>query len=299
AVRLKPEIDQIVAKNQGISWIWAGYIKEQNETSNRYTWLYSLLILTLFALLAIPFKSLLQPFIVLLAVPFGVIGAYAGHVILNITPSYLSIFGIMALTGVVVNDSLVLVDFINQKRREGMDIEEAVRISGVRRFRPIFLTSITTFAGLMPLMFDRAIHAQFLKPMAVSLGFGILFATAITLLLIPTAYLALEDLDQTRIAFANHLNRLESLNPEAWPKDSLGNELEKALVILDKADEEFEQAVSHFGETRKDSLFSGQTGSFSGASSQGSFIGMIRNGFAFNLPIILLGSVAILIYHFK
>ena len=108
-----------------------------------------------------------------------------------------------------------------------------------------------------------------------------------------------EDLDQTRIAFANHLNRLESLNPEAWPKDSLGNELEKALVILDKADEEFEQAVSHFGETRKDSLFSGQTGSFSGASSQGSFIGMIRNGFAFNLPIILLGSVAILIYHFK
>ena len=108
-----------------------------------------------------------------------------------------------------------------------------------------------------------------------------------------------EDLDQTRIAFANHLNRLESLNPEAWPKDSLGNELEKALVILDKADEEFEQAVSHFGETRKDSLFSGQTGSFSGASSQGNFIGMIRNGFAFNLPIILLGSVAILIYHFK
>ncbi|MDB4492763.1 hypothetical protein N9200_01985 [Akkermansiaceae bacterium] len=108
-----------------------------------------------------------------------------------------------------------------------------------------------------------------------------------------------EDLDQTRIAFANHLNRLESLNPEAWPKDSLGNELEKALVILDKADEEFEQAVSHFGETRKDSLFSGQTGSFSGASSQGSFIGMVRNGFAFNLPIILLGSVAILIYHFK
>ena len=194
AERLGPEISQIVAKREDISWVWAGYVKEQRETDNRYTWLYSLLILSLFALLAIPFKSLLQPFIVLLAVPFGVIGAYAGHVILDITPSYLSIFGIMALTGVVVNDSLVLVDFINQKRREGMDVEEAVRISGVRRFRPIFLTSITTFAGLMPLMFDRAIHAQFLKPMAVSLGFGILFATAITLFLIPTAYLALEDL---------------------------------------------------------------------------------------------------------
>ena len=194
AERLGPKISQIVAQRQDISWVWAGYVKEQRETDNRYTWLYSLLILALFALLAIPFKSLLQPFIVLLAVPFGVIGAYAGHVILDITPSYLSIFGIMALTCVVVNDLLVLVDFINQKRREGMDIEEAVRISGVRRFRPIFLTSITTFAGLMPLMFDRAIHAQFLKPMAVSLGFGILFATAITLLLIPTAYLALEDL---------------------------------------------------------------------------------------------------------
>ena len=194
AERLSPQISEIVAKSSDLSWIWAGYIKEQRETSSRYTWLYGLLILTLYGLLAIPFKSLLQPFIVLLAVPFGVIGAYAGHILLDITPSYLSVFGIMALTGVVVNDSLVLVDFINQKRREGMDLHEAVRISGVRRFRPIFLTSITTFAGLMPLMFDRAIHAQFLKPMAVSLGFGILFATIITLFLIPTAYLALEDL---------------------------------------------------------------------------------------------------------
>ncbi len=194
AERLSPQISEIVAKSSDLSWIWAGYIKEQRETNSRYNWLYGLLILTLYGLLAIPFKSLLQPFIVLLAVPFGVIGAYAGHILLDITPSYLSIFGIMALTGVVVNDSLVLVDFINQKRREGMDLHEAVRISGVRRFRPIFLTSITTFAGLMPLMFDRAIHAQFLKPMAVSLGFGILFATIITLFLIPTAYLALEDL---------------------------------------------------------------------------------------------------------
>jgi multidrug efflux pump subunit AcrB len=194
AERLESEISEIVSKNQEISWVWAGYIKEQRETSSRYNWLYGLLILTLYGLLAIPFKSILQPFIVLLAVPFGVIGAYAGHVLLDITPSFLSVFGIMALTGVVVNDSLVLVDFINQKRREGMDVHEAVRISGVRRFRPIFLTSITTFAGLMPLMFDRAIHAQFLKPMAVSLGFGILFATLITLLLIPTAYLVLEDI---------------------------------------------------------------------------------------------------------
>jgi multidrug efflux pump subunit AcrB len=194
AERLEPEISAIVAKDPNLSWIWAGYVKEDRETGSRFTWLFGGLILILYALLAIPFKSILQPLIVLLAIPFGIIGAYVGHIILDITPSWLSVFGIMALTGVVVNDSLVLVDFINQKRREGMGLKEAVLISGVRRFRPIFLTSITTFAGLMPLMLDRAIHAQFLKPMAVSLGFGILFATAITLLLIPAAYLFLEDL---------------------------------------------------------------------------------------------------------
>jgi multidrug efflux pump subunit AcrB len=194
AERLEPEISALVAKDPNLSWIWSGYVKEDRETGNRFVWLYGGLIFTLYFLLAIPFKSMTQPLIVLLAVPFGVIGAYAGHIVLDITPSWLSVFGIMALTGVVVNDSLVLVDFINTKRREGMPIKEAVLISGVRRFRPIFLTSITTFAGLMPLMFDRAIHAQFLKPMAVSLGFGILFATAITLLLIPSAYLFLEDL---------------------------------------------------------------------------------------------------------
>jgi multidrug efflux pump subunit AcrB len=193
AERLEPQIAEIVAKDPRVSWVWAGYVKEDRETGSRFNWLFGGLMLVLYALLAIPFKSILQPLIVLLAVPFGIIGAYVGHIILDITPSWLSVFGIMALTGVVVNDSLVLVDFINQKRREGMDLKEAVLISGVRRFRPIFLTSITTFAGLMPLMFDRAIHAQFLKPMAVSLGFGILFATVITLFLIPAAYLLLED----------------------------------------------------------------------------------------------------------
>jgi multidrug efflux pump subunit AcrB len=193
AAELEPQINAIVDQDQEISWIWEGFIKEDRETGNRSVWLFGALIIALYALLAIPFKSLLQPLVVLLAIPFGVIGAYAGHMILDITPSWLSVFGIMALAGVVVNDSIVLVDFINQKRAEGMDLTEAVLNSGVRRFRPIFLTSITTFAGLMPLMFDKALHAQFLKPMAVSLGFGILFATFITLFLIPAAYLFLED----------------------------------------------------------------------------------------------------------
>ena len=194
ADELEPQINQIVNQSQKISWIWQGFIKEDRETGDRSTWLFAALILTLYALLAIPFRSLTQPLVVLLAVPFGIIGAYAGHMLLDLTPSWLSIFGIMALAGVVVNDSIVLVDFINQKREEGMPIRDAVLASGVRRFRPIFLTSITTFAGLMPLMFDNTIQAQFLKPMAVSLGFGILFATFITLLLIPCAYLLLTDI---------------------------------------------------------------------------------------------------------
>lgn len=108
-----------------------------------------------------------------------------------------------------------------------------------------------------------------------------------------------DDLDQTRVAFTSHLNRVESLNPEAWPKDALSIELEKALVILDKADDEFEQAASHFSETRKSGLFNGQTRSFLGSSAQGGFLNMIRNGFAFNLPVILLGSAAIVIYYLK
>ncbi|MDA7881635.1 efflux RND transporter permease subunit [Akkermansiaceae bacterium] len=193
ALELEPEINKIVARDPDLSWIWEGDIKENREADNRTNWLFACLVLTLYALLAIPFKSLLQPLIVLLAIPFGIIGAYGGHIIMDITPSWLSVFGILALAGVVVNDSLVLVDFINKKREEGLNLHEAVHASGVRRFRPIFLTSITTFAGLIPLMFDRAIHAQLLKPMAISLGYGILFATFITLLLIPAAYLMLED----------------------------------------------------------------------------------------------------------
>lgn len=194
AKELEPQIDEIVGRSASLSWVWGGYIKEDRETGNRYNWLFTALMLTLYALLAIPFRSLTQPLVVLLAVPFGIIGAYAGHYLMGVTPSWLSIFGILALAGVVVNDSLVLVDFINRRRDEGMDLTEAVMISGVKRFRPIFLTSVTTFVGLVPLMFDRALHAQFIKPMAISLGYGILFATIITLFLIPAAYLVLEDI---------------------------------------------------------------------------------------------------------
>jgi multidrug efflux pump subunit AcrB len=191
---LAPELDAIFNRHHNLSWRYSGYVADHEETKKRSIYGGFALFFALYALLAIPFRSLYQPLFVMLAVPFGAIGALFGHIILDITPSYLSVFGILALAGVVVNDSLVMVDFINQKVRAGEDLREAVIQSGTRRFRPIFLTSATTFSGLLPLMFDRSLQAQFLIPMAVSLAFGILFATTITLYLIPSAYLAAEEI---------------------------------------------------------------------------------------------------------
>jgi len=194
AESITPTLDDIIAANPGTSWRFDGALAETKENKQRIWVTGGLMLFVLFALLAIPFKSVTQPIFVLLAVPFGAVGAILGHVLLDITPSFLSFFGMLALAGVVVNDSLVMVDFTNVKRREGASAFDAVIHSGSARFRPILLTSLTTFAGLMPLIFERSIQAQFLVPMAVSLAFGIMFATFITLFLIPCAYLATEDI---------------------------------------------------------------------------------------------------------
>ena len=183
-----------VNRGNNLSYRFTGYIAE-HEASKKRTLVGGIaLMFALYALLAIPFKSLVQPVFVLLAVPFGIIGALLGHIIMDIVPSYLSVFGMLALAGVVVNDSLVMVDFINCRRAEGVSLKDAILTAGGARFRPIMLTSLTTFAGLMPLIFERSIQAQFLIPMAVSLGFGILFATVITLYLIPGAYMISDDI---------------------------------------------------------------------------------------------------------
>ena len=172
---------------------YTGYIAEHAELKRRNIIASITLTFALFALLAIPFKSVMQPIYVLLALPFGVIGAMIGHLVMGINLSWLSIFGMLALAGVVVNDSLVMVDHVNRKLKEGMDLKKAAIESGTRRFRPILLTSLTTFAGLFPLLMDNSLQAQFLIPMATSLGFGVLFATAITLYLIPCALLFADD----------------------------------------------------------------------------------------------------------
>ncbi len=185
----------------GISWSMEGEAREQRETENSQRTSMYLVLFAIFAMLAIPFRSYIQPLIVMSVIPFGLVGAVGGHLwrdFLNPDPgmpiSMLSYFGMLALAGVVVNDSLVLVDYINRRVREGMSLLEAASTGGARRFRPILLTSLTTFAGLMPLIQLKSTNAQFLIPMAVSLGYGILFATLITLFLVPVQFLILEDI---------------------------------------------------------------------------------------------------------
>ena len=126
-------------------------------------------------------------------IPFGLIGAVLGHFLFGLPLSQLSHFGLVALTGVVINDSLVLVHYVNQRAKE-TTLLEATRLAGMARFRAILLTSLTTFVGLLPILFERSLQAQFLKPMAIAIGFGVLFATFITLLMVPCLYLILEDL---------------------------------------------------------------------------------------------------------
>jgi multidrug efflux pump subunit AcrB len=151
-------------------------------------------LLGIYILMAIPLKSYIQPVIVMTVIPFGMVGAVAGHIVMGLDLSIMSMMGIIALSGVVVNDSLVLVEYVNRHRQDEAHLIHAVRNAGAARFRPILLTSLTTFAGLMPMLLETDMQARFLIPMAVSLGFGILFATVITLLLVPSVYMMLEDL---------------------------------------------------------------------------------------------------------
>ncbi|MGM0443669.1 MAG: efflux RND transporter permease subunit [Fibrobacterota bacterium] len=174
----------------GISLIIGG---EQEDTARSLKSLgvgYLVALFVVYILLAIPFKSYLEPFVIMAAIPFGAIGAFIGHVVLGYDLQMMSIFGIVALSGVVVNDSLVFVDFVNGELDRGLSIRESIVAAGRTRFRPILLTTVTTFAGLLPMLFEQSFQARMLIPMAISLGVGILFASAITLFLVP-AYLIL------------------------------------------------------------------------------------------------------------
>ncbi|MEE2638418.1 MAG: efflux RND transporter permease subunit, partial [Acidobacteriota bacterium] len=157
---------------------------------------FTMALFLIFALLAVPLRSYVQPLIIMSAIPFGLVGAVWGHLLMGLDVTMMSMFGLVALTGVVVNDSLIMVDFINRHRSEQSDVRVAVRTAGMSRFRPILLTSFTTFFGLVPLMLDRSFDASFVIPMGVSLAYGVLFATFITLILVPTTYMILEDVQR-------------------------------------------------------------------------------------------------------
>jgi multidrug efflux pump subunit AcrB len=188
-----------------LSFSLKGEAEEQRDSFGSLQWGLVFVFFAIYALLAIPFQSFFQPLIVMSVIPFGAIGAIFGHWLLGMDLTIMSLLGLLALIGVVVNDSLVLVTFINQQVKKGHAIADAVMQAGVARFRPVILTSVTTFAGLLPLLFEQATQAQFLIPMAVSLSFGILFATVITLLLIPVNYLIIEDVKNLLLPRSNHL----------------------------------------------------------------------------------------------
>jgi multidrug efflux pump subunit AcrB len=177
----------------GLRYTIEGAGKEQKESMVDVFKGFAIALFCIYALLAIPFRSFTQPLVVMSAIPFGMIGAVAGHMIMGHNLSLLSMFGIVGLAGVVVNDSLVLIDATNRIRSQGTDPHDAITQAGALRFRAIILTSLTTFAGLTPMLLERSIQAQFLIPMAISLGFGVLFGTGITLLLVPSLYIILED----------------------------------------------------------------------------------------------------------
>ena len=188
-------IAPILLDYPSVNYSFEGEQREQRDTLSSLFKNFALALFVVYVLLAIPFKSYLQPLIIMSAIPFGFTGAVIGHIIMGMNLAVLSIIGIVALSGVVVNDSLVMVDFINRyKREDGKTSLEAALAAGPRRFRPILLTSITTFVGLFPLLIEKSVQAQFLIPMAISLAYGVLFATLITLILVPTSYLIIEDI---------------------------------------------------------------------------------------------------------
>jgi multidrug efflux pump subunit AcrB len=151
-------------------------------------------LMIIYAMLAVPFNSFIQPMIIMTSIPFGIMGAVLGHLIMGYSLSVMSTFGVVALSGVVINDSLVMIDFANRNRRSGNNSHDAIHAAGIHRFRPIMLTTLTTFGGLSPMIFETSRQARYLIPMAISLGFGILFATFIILLLVPALYLIIEDI---------------------------------------------------------------------------------------------------------
>jgi len=189
----RDELPQLRADFPGITWTFQGTQAELRESTQALWAGFTLAMVAIYMLLAIAFGSYIQPLIVMAAIPFGIVGAVIGHILLGYDLSLISLMGVIALSGVVVNDSLIMIDYANRKRTECSPFE-AIHQAGIRRFRPIILTTLTTFGGLTPIILETSRQAYYLIPMAISLGFGIIFATSIILLLVPCLYMILEDI---------------------------------------------------------------------------------------------------------
>jgi multidrug efflux pump subunit AcrB len=188
-------LPQLAETYPGINYHLAGEAEDQQETSSALGSGFIVVLIMIFGALAIPLKSYVEPLLIMSVIPFGVTGAILGHLILGADMSLLSVIGIIGLVGVVVNDSLVMVDFINHYIDEGHEWREAVMEAGPRRFRAVILTSLTTFLGLLPIQLETSIQSEFVKPMAISVGFGVLFATFVTLILVPVLYFIAKDIE--------------------------------------------------------------------------------------------------------
>lgn len=212
-IAVLPELQE---QYPGLLFRFGGQQAEQAESMASLGKNLLIALLGIFALLAVQFRSYTQPAIVMSAIPFGLIGAVAGHLIMGLNLSFLSFFGIVALTGVVVNDSLIMIDLINRRRTESQEpVEKIIMESGMRRFRPILLTTLTTFLGLTPMLLETSLQARFLIPMAVSLAFGVMFATIITLILVPALYMILLD-------FQNLVSRWTHIPDQVVQPSALG-----------------------------------------------------------------------------
>ncbi|MDA9372401.1 efflux RND transporter permease subunit [Porticoccaceae bacterium] len=187
-------LEDLTARHPGLLLSKDGRLGKEEDFFSEIRSLYTIALFSMYALIAIAFGSYFLPLLVMTAIPFSFTGAIYGHLLFDMSVSMYSYFGIGAAAGVVVNDNLVLVDRIGKLREQGLSALEAVAESTVQRFRPILLTSVTTFVGLMPLMAERSIDAQFLKPAGIALAFGVLFALFVTLLLVPALYCVGEDL---------------------------------------------------------------------------------------------------------
>jgi multidrug efflux pump subunit AcrB len=193
AVLNSDTIPALSARYPGLSFSYEGRMADRTESIQSLIRGLLIALIIIYAMLAIPLNSYIQPLIIMLAIPFGLVGAVIGHLIMGYSLSVLSLFGIVALSGVVVNDSLVLIDFANRRRKKGSIAVEAIQDAAIQRFRPIMLTTLTTFGGLAPMIFETSRQARFLIPMAISLGYGIVFATVITLVIVPSVYLIIDD----------------------------------------------------------------------------------------------------------